>query len=57
MKKLKMSFIIAVTAIIAFLVALAIISLVLLANRRDCQAQQQLVLPDIIRVAEEVVSL
>ena len=58
MKKLKMSFIIAVTTIIAFLVALAIISLVLLASRRDCQAQQRLVLPDIvIRVVKEVVSL
>ena len=58
MKKLKMSFIIAVTTIIGFLVALAIITLVLSASRRDCQAQQQLVLPDIVvRVAKEVVSL
>ena len=58
MKKLKMSFIIAVTMIIVVLVALAVISLVLIASRRDCQAQQQLVLPDIaVRVAEQVASL
>ena len=58
MKKLKMSFIVAVTTIIDVLVALAVISLVLLASRRDCQAQQQLVLPDIaVRVAEQVASL
>ena len=58
-KKLKMSFIIAVTVIIAFLVALAITSLVFIASRRDSQAQQQLlVLPDIaVRVAEQVASL
>ena len=58
MKKLKMSFIIAVTTIIVVLVALAIISLVLIASRRDCQAQQQLVVPDIaVRVTEQVASL
>jgi flagellar basal body-associated protein FliL len=45
LKKIKMSLVIAVTTITVFLVALAMISSVLLASRRDCQAQQPL-LPD-----------